>query len=333
MRHALLLTSLMFLVVAEIGPGVCDGQAVVVRKPLKELIESLTEYLGKRGGRQLGTEIAALGGETALHELLERTAREGGEEAVERLVRLSKSLGPDVIHAAENAPNASKVLVAIEELPGELAPRAVSRLAAGAEGSALAGIVDQCGTKALRAEVRHPGVGGRLVSSLGDEGAQLSARLNTDGAIELARHAGDIARLPAAERGQLLRIIEKDPKGMIDFMKRFAEQNPGKILFTVSTAALVVANHDAILGGRGQILLDKEGNPKFIPAPGMIERLILAVLQPLLKLLVPIIAAAAIGYACVKLWHAHKRAGYKTAGIAVETREQATDSRKETGQH
>ncbi len=180
MRHAFLGRLVICLYIGALGviepPSISCGQSVAVRKPLKALVESITEYLGKRGTRESAKELASLGGESTLRELLERTGREGGDEAVERLIRLAKNVGPEAIRAAENAPNASIVIRAIDDLPANLAERAAKRLAAGSEGRALAETVEEFGANALEAEVRHPGVGGRLVATLGGDGADLASR-------------------------------------------------------------------------------------------------------------------------------------------------------------
>lgn len=247
---------------------------------------------------------------------MERTGREGGDEAVERLIRLAKNLGPEAIRAAENAPNASIVIRAIDDLPANLAERAAKRLAAGSEGRALAKTVEEFGANALEAEVRHPGVGGRLVATLGGDGADLASRVKTDQAIEVARHAPDISLLPPSERNQVISLIRENPEGSVAFMKRFVERNPGKVLFTASGTTVILANREAIFGG-GEIRYNAKGEPVFVAKPGLAERFIEHAGNRILDIYLPIGAIGLTAFICIGLWHTHKRAGHKTSAIAA----------------
>jgi hypothetical protein len=292
---------LAWVVLAIMTPSqVCVAQGTLVRKSAQELVEALGEFAARQGERELAKEIAELGGETAVRELTERALREGGEETVETLARLTRAYGSDVLRAAENSAKIPSVLKAVGELPKDAVSPALRRLAAGAEGKSLATLTAEYGAKALMAETRHPGVGGQLLGHLGTDGADLAMKLNTDQAITLARHAEDIAKLAPAQREGVLHLLHSDAERMVAFLGRWTEQNPGKILFTAAATTVVLKNSDAILGGG--TIVDGPNGPRFVPTPGMVERILQFFLASVLGVLLPLIAIGAGLWIAVKLW-------------------------------
>lgn len=250
------------------------GQAAVARKPAQEALEALRNFLGRGGAGELGDELAKLGGETTVRRIAERAVREGGDDALDLLVRVTRAHGPDALRAADNVVNIPAVLRAVDELPTEMAVPALRRLAAGAEGRVLADTVSRMGSRALRAEVRHPGVGGHLARHLGDDGVEIALRSSPSQAIMVARHADDIARLPETQKAGILRILREDFERFAKFMGEFVAANPGKTLFTVGATPIIIANRDRLFGGEGEMGVDENGNPVFVPKTGMVERVV-----------------------------------------------------------
>ena len=278
------------------------GQASLVRKPVQELAETVSRTILRSGGRNAAEELAAMGGEAGVRRIVERALREGGEDTVTALVRLSRGHGVSVLHAADNAVNIPRLVRAVDELPETAVGPALRRLGAGAEGQALARVVERHGVAALRAEVAHPGIGGRLVSSLGGDSAPLVGRLSTDHAVGLARHADDIHRLPAARRDGVLRMLHQDAERMIAFMGRFLERNPGKVLFTGAATTIILANSERILGG-DDLIFDAEGNPVLLPRQGTVERVLAPAVKTVLWFVLPLLSLGMAIWLAVRIWY------------------------------
>lgn len=284
----------------------------------KEGTEEASEYLAQRGGRELMERVAAA------------ASREGGEAAVDRVAKLTAEHGPEALAALDNAPQMLPVLNALDSLPPAEVKQSLVRLAAGSSGRELAESVQRYGTAALRSELRHPGVGLTLVKSLGDDGAELAARLTDDQAITVARHADSIATLPAQQRQGVLALLHSDADRMVRFMGRFAEANPGKTLFTAATTAIILAEPERILGG-DEIVYDAEGNPILMSKAGLLGRTFDAggsvaehiserYVRPLLFAIAAFIGAFVGLLAVLKLWHVHRRDQLKTRHMAAETK-------------
>jgi hypothetical protein len=225
----------------------------------KEGTEEATEFLARQGGRELAERVATA------------AAREGGEEAADQVSRLAAAYGPDALRALDNAPELAPVLAALKQLPESEIPAVLSRLSAGASGRELARSIGRVGVSAVRGDLVHPGVGAVLARSLGDEGTELATKLSTDQAITVARHADDLAVLPAGQRQAVLALLHRDAERMVAFMGRFAADNPGKTLFTAAATTVLLAESERILGG-DEIVFDAEGNPVVVSKAGFAGR-------------------------------------------------------------
>ena len=315
---ALVLTIVMVVKLLVVGGGgdTASGQGAVLRKPAQEVVEAIGRYFAKKGGREFTEEFTEFGGEAFVRKVTERTLREGGADAFELLVRKAGTHGPDALRAADNAVSIPRLLKAVDDLPEDMAGPAIRRLSAGADGRILAEAVEQYGPKALRAELRHPGVGGRLVSRLGEDGVQLSSKVSTDQAITISRHADNIVDLPASQKQRVIDLLRNDTDRMVTFMGRFIEKNPGKVLFTVAGTAVVLANADKVLGGEGEIVIGPDGKPVYVPQPGMIERVTMGVVNRVLAVVMPLVALAGAVWLGIKLWFRYRLARLQH-GVAV----------------
>ncbi len=282
------------------------GGATIVRAVTrffgKESAGEATEWLSKKGGQELAERLAT------------KAATEGGEETLEKVASLAGKYGPEAIRGLDNATSLRPILGALDELPAEQVGPALVRLAAGQQGKELAETVSKYGVGAIRAELKHPGVGVRFASSLGDEGIALAEKLTTSQAIAIGRHIDDIARLPPSQRNALMTMISEQSDRFAIFVGDFVKMNPGKTLFTISGTAIVLANQDAIFGG-DEIVLDKDGNPVLMSKQGIVERagsrltteVSEKVVSPLAQVLIPIAAIAAAAYGSIKLFGVWKR--------------------------
>ncbi len=285
----------------------CSARAAL-SGPVTQGVKRIISIFSSRG-RQSLSELAGLGGETMVRRVVDRTMHQGGNQAVENLTRLTRAHGSDALLAADNAVNVPKMIRAVDGLPQDMGGPALRRLS-GSQGKALAGMVDQYGSIALKSEVLHPGIGIRAMNSMGKDGAVLVSRLSRDEAVAMGRHMKDIGRLPESQKQDLIRLLHSDIKGMLNFTARFVENNPGKVLFTAASTAVILKHSDASLGD-SEIVFDDNGSPHVVTKPGVIERSMNSVLKPIISSAVYIFGSFAFLLLSVKLWFYYKKCRYE----------------------
>ena len=240
------------------------------------LAKAMGRILAKEGGQaaseQAVKEMARRVGQETIERTANRIVREGGERSLVKVGELTAKHGPDVIRALDNAPNPMPMIKLIDDLPADQAAAAASRLAAGSAGKELATLSTRLGPSVLKAEVKHPGVGLKFARSLGSEGAELSLRLSRDQARRIGRHVDDIAALPGPQRNQVLNLASTNADRFAGFVGRFVERNPGKVLFTSATTAVILTEGPRIFG-ESTILYDADGTPYLIRDPGLVDNL------------------------------------------------------------
>jgi hypothetical protein len=303
-----ILSSIAVITILWPGASVCSaaGGATIVKAVTnyfgKESASEATEWVTKKGGQELTERLAA------------KATKEGGEATVDQVATLAGKYGPDAVRGLDNAPSIRPVLSAMGELPENQVGPALARLGAGEQGKVLAETVTKYGAGAMRAELKHPGVGVRFASSLGDDGIAIAEKLTTDQAIAIGRHVDDIAKLPPTERNALLSMISEQSDRFATFVGDFVKQNPGKTLFTASGTAVVLANKDAIFGG-DEIVFDKDGNPIVVSKQGLVERAAARtttevsnrVISPIVSVFVPLAALIVASFSGIKLFGVWKR--------------------------
>ncbi len=268
MKSNVVLRCILWCALALVAPNVHAVPAVVA-----PVLKAVAKYFGKEGSQQATEFMTQKGGKELVRKVTASVAADGGDEAVEQLARLVSKHGPETLSALRGTTSPRAVMSAIEQLPEDQIASALARLASGTAGQELADATAMLGVKALSAELKHPGVGLVLVRSLSDDGAELATRLSTDQAITVARHADDIAKLPATQREGVLAMLRSDTESMVGFAGRFAEANPGKTLFTVATTGVILAQPERILGG-DEIVYDADGNPIIMRKSGLVDRTI-----------------------------------------------------------
>lgn len=285
--------------------------------------KAIMKYFGKEGSGQATEYLTKKGGKELLERVSANAAKQGGDEAVEQVAKLTGKYGPDALAALDNSGVVLPVLTALDELPEAQVKAALTKLAAGAPGRELAEATGRLGAVALRTELQHPGVGLVVVRSLGDEGAELASRLITEQAIAIGRHADDLAKLPAAQRSGVLAMMRNDTERVVGFVGRFVEANPGKTLFTVATTTVILAEPDRILGG-DEIVFDADGNPIVVRKAGLAGRTIDATgaaaehvseryVRPAFLAIMTFLGTFAALWIAIKLWHTHRRERQKPA--------------------
>lgn len=277
----------MIVTVLVAAPALClaQGRAVI------EGGEALVKQMVQRGGTTAAREVAEMGGSAAVRETLERAAREGGEQLATRVSRYGVVHGPVALRAIGRSP--AKMVAALDEIPGELLRPALH--AAAREPDTIARLVASHGAGALETAARHPGVGSKIVTSLGDDGLKLGRSLTTDQAVVVARHADEIAKLPAPQRAGVMQALSKSPARVVGYLERHP-----KILLTTAGVVTVVALKDEIIGTT-QLALDAAGNPIAVTKPGFIERLVGEPVRRATNLLGVILASILGGWGAIQL--------------------------------
>jgi hypothetical protein len=296
----------LIIVPATGSPLLAAGGAPIVR--------AVTNYFGKESAGEAAQWMTKKGGMEVAERLTRKATAEGGEATVERVANLAGKYGPDAVRGLDNVPVLRPVLGAIDQLPESQVGPALMRLGAGPQGKELAETVSRYGVGAMRAELKHPGVGVRFASNLGDEGIELAQKLTTEQAITIGRHVDDIAKLPPAQRSELMSMIANQSDRFTTFVGGFVKQNPGTTLFTISSTAIILANKDAIFGG-DEIVFDKDGNPVLMSKQGVLERAASRVtgevservVSPIMQVFVPLAAILAAGFFGIKLYGVWQR--------------------------
>ncbi len=293
------------------------------------VIRSVTRYFGKEGAEEATEFLARKGSKELMERVASTASREGGQEAVDQVAKLTAKHGPETLRALDNVPSMMPVLKALDEIPETQLKTALAKLAAGQAGKELGEATTRFGVAAIRSELKHPGVGLMLVQSLGDDGIELAPKLTADQAMTVARHADDIAKLPLTQREGVLAMIRTNTREFTGFVGRFIEKNPGKTLFTAAATTLVLAEPERILGG-DEIAYDADGKPYLITKNGIVGRSIKAsgeaaahvsnnFLQPLFYAAIAFAAVFGGLWMMLKLWHANKREKLNTQGLHRDT--------------
>lgn len=245
MKHSLSALAITWGVFVLASPTVHAQGAVAAR-----VAAEIAEQLAQKGSTQAARELAQMGGEVAVREVLEQAEKEGGEALVKALADHAGKYGIVAIQAAKGSPRA--VIAAVDKLPKDLAEKGLQAIAR--EPQVMQKLVSETGQEALEAAARHPGIGSKIAQTLGKEGAETAAKLSDDAAMALARHADDIAKLPAAERTGLLAAMRTQTARALKFL----EKHP-KTLLTAAAVTAFIAGKDELLGTSG--------------APGFLERM------------------------------------------------------------
>ncbi len=234
--------------------------------------------------------------------------------------------GPETIRALKEADQVAPILKSLDELPESSIATALQRLS-GEGGKDLSQAVSQFGVRALKTELTHPGVGTSLVRNLGEDGIALGEKLTRKEAITLAQHAEDIAKLPATQRSGVLELLHRDAKGMVGFMGKFVEKNPGKTLFAASATTVILAESDRILGG-DEVVFDENGIPHLLSRPGLSGRVLeqteRSIVKPLMVYLAPVVALGVAAWLSIKVWF-----GYRTSKLRLDAKRSAVASKQE----
>lgn len=181
----------------------CFAQAGLVRRATQEIFEMVGKKLGREGAKELSEKI----GREGIEEILERALREGGEEAVSRVVRVGGNHGASALRVLKESPVQFARL--LDDIPADQIKMAINAIER--QPKLMSEAVEKYGTMVLATELKHPGVGIKTISSLGDDAINLGQRLSTDQMTRVAHFADDIAKLPASQRSEFINMLANTP--------------------------------------------------------------------------------------------------------------------------
>lgn len=262
------------------------------------IVEQGVEMIFKNAGRDAAEELAKSGGRVAVRETLERAAADGGENLVRKTTAYGIEQGPIALRAIGRSP--ARMVGALDNLAAELRPAALRAMER--DPQALAGLVERYGAQALEAAAKQPGVGTVLGEKLGGEGLAAARSLTTDQAIVVARHADEIAKLPAQEQASFFARLRSNATGVTGFLERHP-----KTLLTAAGVAVILGAKDEILGpGDGT-----DATGRLIGRPeGLVPRIwhdVLGLLTRPIAAISALVVGVAAFWAGLKIWGMWRR--------------------------
>ncbi len=290
MRRLILFASVLLIALTSSGIMTCQLSSAT-----EAAAGELVDVMIREGGSEAATELAEMGGEAAVRQVLDRAMEEGGEELVERVTQYGTRYGPSALNAVERSP--SRIIGALDGVSPDLVAPAIR--AAARDPEVTARLVAAYGKDALVLEAKHPGAGASLAEKLGTDGITIGQGLTTDQAVTFARYADEIAALPAGERNRLLVAMARAPARVLDYL----ETHP-KVLLTAGGVATVIAVKDNMLGGTTP---STNGEA---PTPGLIERLVFGVADRFVRpvaVVVVILVGGILCHVAIWLWSPWKR--------------------------
>jgi hypothetical protein len=203
----LLLAILIGIVFA---PAPADAQGGLVRKGVSEFLEG---FAGA-GAEQSAKELAEIGGERTIREVVEKAASQGGDNLVMLVVSLGKSNGPRAVKALEGDP--ALMTKALRGLPvGKVADAVIE---ASRQPALMAKLVRSHGEDVLAASARHPGIGTQVIEEFGEAGLKATKDLGTEEILILARTKG-FRELPQAAQSKFISLLDRDPRAVTNLLR------------------------------------------------------------------------------------------------------------------
>jgi hypothetical protein len=292
----MVIIALFFMVVTPL-------QANVITKG----VEEITEVITVQGSKKAARELAEYGGKEAVQATLEKAAREGGDELVEKVVAYGRRYGIAAVRVINHAP--TSYVNALDGVPEDLVERAI--WAVQREPEVMAKLVRDYGSDALLLATKHRGIGGELVSKLGDEGIRLGKALSERQAIVAARYADTIAALPQPQQSRVIGAIVAAPARTLGFL----EKHP-KVLLTTAGVGTFIALKDDMLGQDEEVQIAPDGT-RMVRKRGFIERTLDQFRQPIV-LILSIAAGILALWGLTKIWGVYRLEKLKIANKTLE---------------
>lgn len=278
----------IFIIILVVLASPVHTRAGVINKGVEELVEYLT--------KQASRELVAYGGKAAIRETLEKAAREGGDDLVEKVVHYGKRYGVSAVKAIDNGP--AVFIESFERMPRDLVTRAV--WAVQREPETIKQLIVKHGPDALLVSAKLRGVGMRLIQKFGDDGVRIGKAITEDQSVVLMKHADEIADLPASQRSKMIDMILKTPGKIIDFL----EKHPAT-LKTAAGVTLILSLSDDVLGSHEETIVKPDGSTITIKK-GVTDR-IMENFHAEFSLIFIIISVILIGWGLIRIWGRYRK--------------------------
>jgi hypothetical protein len=281
--HILIFSAFCFLA----HPQDLRAQASIASRTAREVVEAIL----KNGTSQGAKELAEIGGENAVKEVLETSFREGGDALVVKVAATTKTYGSAILLGSKKSP--ARFIQAFDEVPADLKASALQALTR--EPELVAGLTAQFGRDALIAVAKQPGIAAPFIKTFGAEGAQTLGKLTTDQSIQLVRMSGPLSKIPPGPRNELLAMIGRAPEKILDLL----EKHP-KVLYTSAGLGAFLASKDLLIG-KDDVVVTPDGQVVVVTKPGVIGRFLEKQQAPASTILY-IVGAGVLGWFAIKLW-------------------------------
>lgn len=209
--------------------------------------QALVGSIVKQGIRSLGSMGARKAGQKGLQKGAQKGLQKGAQKGMGQATRQGgKTIGKGVVRkgaqagvqkVAGQAPLSATVSKAVQALPKNQQGKALNALRRSPK--ALAKTVDTYGPRALAAELKVPGVGGKFVEVFGKESFQVIEKASTGQLIRLSRHTNKIQTLTPAARSEFLKTAARMPEKVLTTL----EKNPNilQVCKVLGITGIVVA--------------------------------------------------------------------------------------------
>jgi len=271
--------------------NLCAQSSTVTR-----IAREITESILTKGTAQGAKELAEVGGEQAIKEVLEASLREGGDALATKVARYTKTYGSTILLGAKKSP--ARFIRAFEELPVDLkssAPQALRR-----DPELVAGLTTQFGRDALVAVAKQPGIAAPFIKTFGLEGAKTLGKLTTDQSIQLVKMSRPLGKIPPAAQKDLFEMIGQAPDKVLDLLERHPN-----VLLSVTGLVAFLAAKDQILG-KDEIVITPDGEVKVVRKLGFIGSFVKEH-QTQISTILYILGAGIAGWFAIKLWGTWRR--------------------------
>ncbi|NLN94402.1 MAG: hypothetical protein GX130_14020 [Candidatus Hydrogenedens sp.] len=160
---------------------------------------------GVQKGIQKGTQ-------KGLQKGTQKGLQKGAQKGIQKGVQ--KGLG----QAAKGTGLSSSVTKAVQTLPKTQQTRALHVLQRSSP--AMHQSVEKYGARVLTAEMKHPGVGGKLVTSFGPESFGILDKASTGQVIRFTRHSNKLEALTPSARSQLFSKAAQGPEKVLTALEK-----------------------------------------------------------------------------------------------------------------
>lgn len=165
---------------------------------------------GVRKGVQKSTQK---GVQKGVQKGTQKGLQKGAQKGVQKGVQ--KGLG----QAAQGTGLSSSVSKAVQTLPKTQQTKALQVLQRSSP--AMHKTVEKYGARALTAEMAHPGVGGKLVTSFGPESFGVLEKASTGQVIRLTRHSNKLETLTPSARSQFFSKAAQNPEKVLTTLEKY----------------------------------------------------------------------------------------------------------------